>query len=141
MAELKTKKTTASVAQFLNGIKDEGQCKDSKELAKLMGAITGEKPKMWGDSIVGSGTYPYQTRTGAPLEWFKVGFAPRSRTLTLYIMDGFSEYSTLLSKLGKHSTGKSCLYVKRLDDIDRKVLEQLITKSVAAVGRRIGEAS
>jgi len=141
MAELKTKKTTTSVAQFLDGIQDQGQREDSKELTKLVGAITGEKPKIWGTSIVGFGTYPYQTKTGSPMEWFKVGFAPRSKTLTLYIMDGFAEYKTLLANLGKHSTGKSCLYVKRLDDIDRKVLEKLITKSVAAVGQRIGESA
>ncbi|MEX1126589.1 MAG: DUF1801 domain-containing protein [Acidimicrobiia bacterium] len=136
MAELKTQKTNASVAEFLTGIDDETQRRDSKELTKLMGALTGEKPQMWGSSIVGFGSYPYQNRSGAA-EWFKVGFSPRKKTLTLYLMDGFVGYDTLLSGLGKHSTGKSCLYVKRLADIDRIVLEKLIAESIASVNMRI----
>ncbi len=141
MAELKTKRTTASVPQFIKSIQDETQRRDSKELVGLMGRITGEKATMWGDSIVGFGVYPYQGRSGPPMEWFQVGFAPRSKTMTIYFMDGFGEHQALLSKLGKHSTSKSCLYVKRLDDIDRDVLEKLIRKSVAAVGKRFGEIS
>jgi hypothetical protein len=135
MAELKTQRSAANVTKFLDSIEDESQRRDSKELTKLMVNITGEQPRMWGLSIVGFGTYSYKRKSGSPMEWFKVGFAPRSKTLTLYIQDGFSEYDTLLSNLGKHSTGKACLHVKRLDDVDRSVLEELIQKSVAAVGK------
>ncbi len=135
MAELKTKKTTASVAQFLNDIPDDGQRKDSKELAKLMASITGEKPKMWGESIVGFVDFHYRSASGREGDWFKVGFSPRKQNLTIYLaLSDLAGYDALLSKLGKHSIGKSCLYVKRLDDVDRVVLEKVIRKSVAEAG-------
>jgi hypothetical protein len=134
MAELKTKKTTASVAEFLNGILDAGQRKDSKELAKLMASITGHKPKMWGDSIVGFGDLHYRSASGREGDWFKVGFSPRKQNLTLYLaLVDLAGYDALLSKLGKHSTGKSCLYVKKLEDVDQQVLEELIKTAFTAV--------
>lgn len=134
MAELKTQKTTASVAQFLNAIEDDGQRKDSKGLTKVMGSITGEKPKMWGPSIVGFGDLHYRSGSGREGDWFKVGFSPRKQNLTLYLpLIDVAEYEVLLSRLGKHSTGKSCLYVKKLEDVDQQVLEELIKKALDAV--------
>ena len=134
MAELKTQKTTASVAQFLNAIEDEGQRRDSKELVKVMGSITGDKPKMWGPSIVGFGDLHYRSKSGREGDWFKVGFSPRKQNLTLYLpLADVGEHKALLGRLGKHSTGKSCLYVKKLEDVDQKVLEELIKKALDSV--------
>jgi Domain of unknown function (DU1801) len=134
MAELKTQKTTASVAQFLNAIEDEGQRRDSKELAKVMGSITGERPKMWGPSIVGFGDLHYRSKSGREGDWFKVGFSPRKQNLTLYLpLADVAEHKAVLGRLGKHSTGKSCLYVKKLEDVDQKVLEELIKKALDSV--------
>ena len=130
MAELKTKVNDASVDKFLKSIPDETKREDSYQLLDLMKQITGREPKMWGSSIVGFGSYHYVYDTGREGDWFVTGFSPRKQNLTLYIMPGFQEYDDLLKKLGKHSTGKSCLYIKKLDDVDRKVLKQLITKSV-----------
>jgi hypothetical protein len=134
MAELKTQKTTASVAQFLNAIPDDGQRKDSKALAKLMAGITGEKPKMWGSSIVGFGDLHYRSASGREGDWFNVGFSPRKQNLTLYLaLVDIAGYDALLSRLGKHSTGKSCLYIKKLEDVDQAVLKELIEESLASV--------
>ena len=130
MAELKTKKTNASVSAFLNSIEDEQKRKDSKTIAKVMKEITGKKPEMWGKSIVGFGRYRYKYASGQEGDWFLTGFSPRKQALTLYIMSGFSNEEPLLKKLGKFKTGKACLYVKRLDDIDMKTLRQLIKRSV-----------
>lgn len=96
----------------------------------LMRDVTGVEPIMWGDSIIGFGTYHYKYTSGREADWFLTGFSPRKQSLTLYIMSGFSEYDQLLSKLGKHSTGKSCLYIKKLEDIDMDVLRDLILLSV-----------
>jgi hypothetical protein len=134
MAELKTQKTAASVAQFLNAIEDDGQRKDSKELTKVMRSITGEKPRMWGPSIVGFGDLHYRSKSGREGDWFKVGFSPRKQNLTLYLpLIDVTGYEALLGRLGKHSTGKSCLYVKKLEDVDQRVLEQLIKKALESV--------
>ena len=130
MAELKTKATTASVADFLDAVDDEERRKDCRTVAKIMQSATGAKPKMWGPSIVGFGDHHYKYASGRELDWFLAGFSPRKRDLTLYIMPGFDRYADLMASLGKHSTGKSCLYVKRLADIDTKVLEKLVTESV-----------
>ena len=135
MAELKTRKNAANVNEFVANIADSNQQKDAKTLIALMRRATGEKPVMWGATMIGFGSYHYTYASGREGDWFVVGFSPRKRTTTLYIMDGFDEYQSLLSKLGKHSTGKSCLYIKNLDDIDMKVLEQLLKKSVAAMNR------
>ena len=134
MAELKTKETKASVAAFLNKISDVQRRKDCQTVLELMQRATGEKPKMWGSSIVGFGRYKYRYASGREGEWPIIGFSPRKTDLTLYIMPGFEEYAdALLAKLGKCKTGKSCLYIKRLDDVEIPVLKKLISKSVAKV--------
>jgi hypothetical protein len=130
MAELKTKKTQASVAAFLNAIDDDQKRRDSKAVAKIMKEITGKSPKMWGTSIVGYGSYHYKYASGQEGDWPLTGFSPRKQALTLYIMSGFKEYKPLLKKLGKHKTGKACLYIKKLEDVDEKVLRELIKRSV-----------
>lgn len=132
MAELKTQKNKASVTAFLNSVEDEKRRKDSKAVLKMMKEITGEKPAMWGDSIVGFGNYHYKYESGREGDWFKTGFAPRKNALTLYIMTGFSRYAELMSKLGKYKTGKSCLYIKKLEDVDQDVLRELIEESTKA---------
>ena len=130
MAELKTKPTGASVDAFLRSIADEGRRKDCTTVARLMSRITGTEPRMWGPSIVGFGTHHYTGSNGKSVEWFQAGFSPRKANLTLYLMSGFSGKDALMGKLGKHTTGKSCLYIKRLDDVNLDVLETLIEKSV-----------
>jgi hypothetical protein len=130
MSDLKTKKNAASVKDFLNAVEHERKREDSKRMLELMKDVTGEKPAMWGDSIVGFGEYQYRYASGREGEWFLTGFSPRKQNLTLYIMSGFDEYEKLLAKLGKHKTGKSCLYINKLDDIDLDVLRDLVRKSV-----------
>ncbi len=97
---------------------------------EIMKKVTKVEPKMWGTSIVGFGTYHYKYASGREGDWFLTGFSPRKQNLTLYTMSGFDEYDSLLKKLGKHATGKSCLYIKKLEDVDMKVLKELVTKSV-----------
>jgi hypothetical protein len=130
MAELKTKATQASVSEFLNAVEDDERRKDCKTVAKIMQKATGAKPKMWGPSIIGFGDHHYKYASGRELDWFLTGFSPRKKDLTLYIMPGFARYNDLMASLGKHSTGKSCLYIKRLSDVDTDVLEKLVTESV-----------
>jgi Domain of unknown function (DU1801) len=130
MAELKTKKTNASVEKFLNGVTDEQRRKDCFKLVDIMKAATKLEPAMWGTSIVGFGRHQYKYTSGRELEWFLVGFSPRKQDLTLYIMPGVERYPALMQKLGKHKTGRSCLYIKRLEDIDLPTLKQLIKESI-----------
>ncbi len=130
MAELKTKPTTVSVSDFLEGVDDEERRRDCITVAKIMKKATGSDPKMWGPSIVGFGDHHYKYESGRELDWFLTGFSPRKRELTLYIMPGFDRYDDLMAKLGKYKTGKSCLYIKRLADIDLKVLQTLVETSV-----------
>lgn len=130
MAEPKTKPTKASVKEFLNQIPDEERREDCFTVAKMMEEITGDKPKMWGPSIVGFGTYHYKYASGREGDWPITGFSPRKKDLTLYIMMGFEKYPELMEKLGKHSTGKSCLYIKRLSDIHMPTLKKLIKTSI-----------
>lgn len=131
MAQLKTQPNDESVSGFLERVEDDEKREDSYTILKLMQEITGEEPKMWGDSIIGFGTYHYTYASGRTGEWFLTGFSPRVQNLTLYIMSGFDEYDELLGNLGKHSTGKSCLYVKHLENIDLDILKKLVAKSVA----------
>ena len=138
MAELKTQKNKASVTEFLNGVENEKRRKDGKEVLKMMKEITGEKPAMWGPSIVGFGDYEYKYPSGQTGNWFRVGFSPRKSNLTVYIMTGFDRYDELMKKLGKYKTGKSCLYINKLEDVDRDVLRELITESVKA--KSMGES-
>ena len=130
MAELKTQKNDASVEDFLNSVSDAQKREDSFAVLELMREVTGEKPAMWGTNIVGFGSYHYKYASGREGDWPLAGFAPRERELTLYIMAGFERYEELLAKLGKHKTGVSCLYIKRLADVDPTVLKQLVSASV-----------
>lgn len=123
MAEPKTQKTKASVAAFLAGVEDETRRKDAKAVDKMLREITGEKPAMWGPSIVGYGEY--DTSTG---KWPRAGFSPRKANLVVYLAPE-SKDAALLKKLGKHRTGVSCLYVNKLADVDEKVLRDLIERS------------
>ena len=129
-AELKTKPTKADVEKFLNSIKDEKKREDSFKILKLMKQIIKEEPKMWGPSIVGFGSYHYKYESGREGDMCITGFSPRKQNLTIYILPGFKRYSDLMKKLGKHKTGSSCLYINKLEDVDLKVLKQLITESV-----------
>ncbi len=138
MAEPKTKATKASVAAFLAAIADEQRRKDCKAVAKLMQEATGEKPVLWGTNIVGFGAYRYQYASGGTGDWPLVAFAPRKNELVLYMMAGFERHAELLAKLGRHKTGKSCLYLRHLADVDIAVLKELIGRSVAAMeGKRV----
>ena len=136
MAELKTQQTEESVEKFLNTINDAGRREDCYKVAKLMEEATGSKPKMWGESIVGFGSYHYKGASGREGDWLLIGFSPRKQNLTLYIMAGFDGYSELMKKLGKHSSAKSCLYIKRLDDIHLPTLKKLIRASVKMMKKR-----
>jgi hypothetical protein len=130
MAELKTRQNNASVTAFLAAVEDRQQRSDSKKLSKMMREATGSRAKMWGSSIVGFGSYHYKYASGQEGDWPLVGYSPRKQNLSIYIMAGFAGSDKLLAKLGKHKTGKSCLYIKRLEDVDEKVLNTLIEKSV-----------
>ena len=129
-AELKTKVNEASVTDFLNSVEDEQKRKDSIEILKLMKKLSKEDGKMWGGSIVGFGSYHYKGASGREGEWMLIGFSPRKQNITLYIMGGFNAQGNLMKKLGKHSTGKACLYIKKLEDVDTKVLKELVSASV-----------
>ncbi len=130
MAKLKTTPSKKSVDAFLKTIADDARRQDCLTVMKIMKQATKAEPKMWGDSIVGFGSYHYKYASGREGDWFLTGFSPRKQALTLYIMAGFSRYDTLLRKLGKYKTGKSCLYLKRLADVDLAVLKELIQSSV-----------
>jgi hypothetical protein len=131
MPDNKTKPTTVGVASFLKTLPDETRRADAKALVKLMQTATGEKPKMWGPSIVGFGSHHYRYESGREGDTPLAGFSPRKAATTIYGL-GLADSEALLAKLGKHTTGKGCLYIKKLADVDQKVLEALIVKSVAA---------
>ena len=130
MAEAKTKPTKASVKEFLNQIPEKERRDDCFAVAKLMEEITGEKPKMWGPSIVGFGSYHYKYASGREGDWPVSAFSPRKNDLTLYVMMGFEANKDLMEQLGKYKTGKSCLYIKRLSDVHMPTLKKLIKRSV-----------
>ena len=136
MAELKTKLNDGSVDDFINTIDDLQKREDSIKIIKLMKEITGETPKMWGSSIVGFGQYHYKYHSGREGDWMKTGFSPRKQNLTIYAMCNVNKYSQLLSKLGKHKTGKGCLYIKKLDDIDRDILKELVTETFVYMSKK-----
>ncbi|MCH4889938.1 DUF1801 domain-containing protein [Acidaminobacter sp. JC074] len=129
MYELKTKINDKNVLEFLNNVDNKRRKEDSLVVLEIMSRLTKEEAKMWGDSIIGFGTYKYSNSTGKEFEWMKIGFSPRKQSLTLYIMNGYDHYEDLLKRLGKHKLGKSCLYINKLDDIDLSVLEELISHS------------
>jgi hypothetical protein len=136
MAENKTKPTRQNVAAFIDALTDPTRRAEAKVLIKLMQKATGEKPKMWGPSIIGFGSYHYTYDSGREGDMPLIGFSPRKAATVLYNAAGFSGSEALLAKLGKHTTGKGCLYIKRLADADQKVLEALTVKSVAAMRAR-----
>lgn len=128
-ADLKTKKTTASVSKFIDAIADEKRRADCLRVLDIMKKATEAEPKMWGSSVVGFGDYHYRYESGRENDWFVTGFSPRKESLTLYFMTGIERYKSILERLGKHKTGKGCLYIKSLDDVDEAVLKELITTS------------
>jgi len=127
LAQIKTKETGSSVEDFINSVKDEGQSKDSFIILKMMQRASEEKPKMWGSSMIGFGNKIYKSpATGREVEWFKIGFSPRKANISLHLVLDIKKHAAELKKLGKHKTGVGCLYIKKLDDVDLKVLEKLI---------------
>jgi len=131
VAELKTKETKESVKVFLNKIPEEQRREDCFAVARIMEEITGDKPKMWGPSIVGFGSYHYKYASGREGDWMMTGFSPRKNDLTLYLMMGFEKHRELMEKLGKYKASKgSCLYIKRLDDVHVPTLKKLIKESI-----------
>src|SRR6476660_6264072 len=126
MAELKTQVTKASVDKFLQGIRDEKKREDCYQILKIMKRATKSEPKMWGPSIIGFGDYHYKYASGRENDWFMMGFSPRVQNITLYAMGGFD--IELLKKLGRHKTGKGCLYINKLSDVDTRVLKKIIEK-------------
>jgi hypothetical protein len=135
MAELKTKRTKASVKDFLAKVKDERKRRDSQVLVRLMQQVSRAKPEMWGSSIIGFGTYHYKYASGREGDWPVVGFSPRAQNLTLYIMPGFERFPDLMRKLGKYKTGKSCLYINRLEDVDLPTLKKLVRASLKVMSK------
>lgn len=134
--ELKTKQTELSVEDFLNSIEDEKVIADCRKISEMMEKATGAKPKMWGTNIVGFGERSLKYESGRELDWMEIAFSPRKQNLTLYVVDGSEAQNELLEKLGKHKTGKGCLYFKRLSDVDEKVLEELLEKSVENIRKK-----
>lgn len=130
MAELKTKKNNASVSKFLKQVTDKQKQKDSFAILELMKQVTKEEPKMWGSAIVGFGQYSYEYSSGQKGDWPIVAFSPRKQNLSVYIMSGFEKREELLSKLGKHKTGKACLYINKLEEVNVTILKKLIAESV-----------
>jgi len=138
MAENKTKPTEVSVTAYIDAIPDAAKRADAKALAKLMQGVAGEKPKMWGPSIVGFGSYHYKYESGREGDMPLIAFSPRKPAIVLYGVTGFHGADGLLAKLGKHTTGKGCLYIKKLADVDGKVLETLVIKALAAKSAKHG---
>lgn len=135
MAEPKTKATEASVDAFLDAISDPQRRDDCRAIAGIMRKATKVEPKMWGGAIVGFGRYTYAYESGQKGEWPVVGFSPRKNEISLYLMPGVEAFADLLPQLGKYKTGKSCLYVKRLADVDQKVLAKCVAASVKAMAK------
>ena len=136
MAQNKTVPTDASVVSFLDGVESEVRRKDAWALHALMQEVTGTEPLMWGDSLVGFGRYQYRYESGREGEFFRVGFSPRKAQLVVYVMPGFDGYDELLARLGPHKTGRSCLYITRLERVDRAVLRELIEQSWRHMAQR-----
>lgn len=127
----KTQPTTASVTDFLNAVEKEQKRKDSFEILQMMTEISGEKPVMWGDSIIGFGQYRYKTKSGIEDNWFTCGFSPRKANISLYLMRcDIKQSQDLLDKLGKHKTGVGCLYINKLADVDTEVLKEIIKRTI-----------
>lgn len=132
-SDLKTVPNERDVETYLNSVVDSKKREACIVVKNLMEEVTGDEPQMWGNSIVGFGSYHYKYESGREGDWFLTGFAPRKKNLTLYIMSGFSDYDSLLRNLGKYTTGKSCLYINKIEDVDLDVLRKLIEQSVEHV--------
>lgn len=130
MAEMKTKENKVSVAAFLGAIEDPERRADAIAVAAMMKTVTKAEARMWGSSIVGYGSQHYRYASGREGNWFRTGFSPRKDVLTLYITSSFEQYPDLMKKLGKYTTGKSCLHIRKLADVDQKVLKALIARSL-----------
>ena len=137
-AQNKTVENDGSVSDFINSVADETKKADCQKIDAMMREISGHAPKMWGKSIVGYGNYHYKYASGREGDFMKIGFSPRAQNLTLYIMPGFDRYDEIMSRLGKHKTGKSCLYVKKLADVDEDVLKELMTESYGYMTEKYG---
>lgn len=138
MAENKTQENDADVNAFLDKVEPEAKRNDSYKVLQLMEDIIGVKAKMWGPSIIGFGNYRLKYESGREMDWFYTGFSPRRQNLTIYIMNGFGRYDDLLSQLGKHKTGKSCLYISKLEQIDMEILKELISESHKHLKQKYG---
>ena len=138
MAENKTTLNAGSVSDFIDNVQDPARRDDCMKIIRLMQDVTGEPPKMWGASIVGFGSYHYKYASGREGDWFLTGFSPRKKDLTLYIMSGFENAEDLMNKLGKFKTGKACLYIKSMNDINEDVLKELITASIQYLNNLYG---
>lgn len=136
MTTRKTQRNNQDIIEFLNNVEHEERKKDCFALLDLFEQWTMEKPKMWGQNIIGFGSYHYKYESGREGDWFLTGFSPRKQNLSIYITAGFKEYDEILSGLGPHKTGASCLYVKRLSDIDITKLKMLVEKSVSYMRKR-----
>ena len=136
MADLKTKQNDASVTDFLDQIENKQRQTDCRELLKMFSEVTGEPAKMWGENMIGFGKYHYKYKSGHEGDWFLTGFSPRKQNLTIYIMTGFEKYNDILENLGKFKTSSSCLYVKKLEDINREELSKLIRRWVEDLRKR-----
>lgn len=135
MAQNKTQPTDESVTAFLNAVEDEQKRADSFEILEMMRELSGEEPKMWGASIIGFGTYHYTYDSGREGDFLRIGFSPRKKNISLYLISGANKNPDLLEKLGKHKTGKSCLYINKLADVDQSVLRNLIDNSLSEMTR------
>jgi hypothetical protein len=138
MAELKTKENKASVTAFVNAIDDRRKRADCKTIARMMRDATGKTARMWGKTMVGYDRYNYKYASGREGTFMMTGYSPRAQNISVYIMPGFSKFDALMKKLGKYKTGKSCLYIKKLEDVDEKVLARLIKESVKEMRRIYG---
>ena len=130
MAEPQTKVNDADINEFLDSVENDKRRADTKIVVEIMERVTGHPATMWGTSIIGFDTYTYKYESGKTGDWMITGVSPRKSSLSVYIMPGFESYGDLLGKLGKHKTGRSCLYINKLDDVDLGILEELIAKSV-----------
>jgi hypothetical protein len=129
MYTLKTRPSNQSAVEFVNSLPQGQRKTDCLRLLRVFSELFTDQPVLWGDSIVGFGIYRYANKAGDTHEWFRLGFSPRSQNLTIYVMEGYSKYADLLSRLGKFHTGVACLYMKRLDDIDIDVLKELLVRA------------
>jgi hypothetical protein len=139
MSEPKTKPNNASVPAFLKAVEHETRRRDALAINEIMTRITGEKPTMWGDSLVGFGSYHYKYASGREGDWPLTAFSPRKSAMSIYIMPGYGEFDDIMARLGKHKTGRACLYINKLEDVDMAVLEELITKSVVWMRNKYGK--